>query len=121
MSPLWIDHPDILRQHLAHLPERVGLDTEFVRERTWWPVLALVQIALGDTVLLVDPTVPGMPDAIAELLRDDRVLKLMHSPSEDLVAFGHTCNALPAPLMLDSTDPKVLEAGLQLAGGREVV
>ncbi len=98
MTALWIDQPDTLRAHLANPPDRVGLDTEFVRERTWWPVLALVQIALDDGVLLVDPTVAGMPEAIAELLRDTRVLKIMHSPSEDLVAFGHTCNALPAPL-----------------------
>ena len=98
MTPLWIDQPDTLRAHLAQLPDRVGLDTEFVRERTWWPVLALVQVAIGDTVLLVDATAPGMPAAIAELLRDERVLKIMHSPSEDLIAFGHTCNALPSPL-----------------------
>ena len=98
MTFLWIDQPDTLRGHLADLPDRVGLDTEFVRERTWWPVLALVQIAIGDRILLVDPTVPGMPEVIAGLLRDERVLKLMHSPSEDLVAFGHTCGALPAPM-----------------------
>ncbi len=98
MTHLWIDQPDALRAHLATPPARVGLDTEFVRERTWWPVLALVQIAIDDKILLVDPTVPGMPEAIAELLVDTRMLKIMHSPSEDLVAFGHTCNALPAPL-----------------------
>lgn len=98
MTHLWIDQPDALRAHLATPPARVGLDTEFVRERTWWPVLALVQIAIDDDILLVDPTVPGMPEAIAELLGDTRVLKIMHSPSEDLIAFGHTCNALPAPL-----------------------
>ena len=98
MTHLWIDQPDALRSHLVDLPERVGLDTEFVRERTWWPVLALVQVAINDKVLLVDPTVAGMPEVIAELLRDSSVLKIMHSPSEDLVAFGHTCNALPAPL-----------------------
>lgn len=98
MTHLWIDQPDALRTHLATLPERVGLDTEFVRERTWWPVLALVQIAIDDKILLVDPTIAGMPEVIAELLSDTRVLKIMHSPSEDLVAFGHSCNALPTPL-----------------------
>lgn len=98
MIPHWIDQPDALRDALRDLPERVGIDTEFVRERTWWPILALVQIALGDRILLVDATVPGMPAAIAELLRDQAVLKIMHSPSEDLVAFGHTCEALPTPL-----------------------
>lgn len=98
MTPLWIDEADALRQHLADLPDRVGLDTEFVRERTWWPILALVQIAIDDTVLLVDATRPGIPAVIAELLRNARVLKIMHSPSEDLVAFGHSCDALPTPL-----------------------
>lgn len=95
---LWIDSPDALKAHLASPPSRVGLDTEFIRERTWWPQLALVQIALNDEILLIDPLVPGMAEAIAELLNNRDVLKIMHSPSEDLVALQHACNALPAPL-----------------------
>ena len=102
----WIDTPDALRARLANLPASIGLDTEFIRERTYWPQLALVQVALGDAsdptasgdVLLVDPLVPGMADALVPLLTDPGVLKLMHSPSEDLVAFQHTCGVLPAPL-----------------------
>lgn len=94
----WINRPEQLQHWLAQKPDRVGLDTEFVRERTWWPILALVQIAIADEVLLVDARVPGMNAALAELLRDESILKIMHSPSEDLVAFGHDCDALPAPL-----------------------
>ena len=102
----WIDTPDALRARLANLPASIGLDTEFIRERTYWPQLALVQVALGDAndptasgdVLLVDPLVPGMADALVPLLTDPGVLKLMHSPSEDLVAFRHACGVLPAPL-----------------------
>ena len=96
----WIDTPDALRARLAAPPASIGLDTEFIRERTYWPQLALVQIALGDggDVLLVDPLVPGMAEALVPLLVDPGVLKLMHSPSEDLVAFQHTCGVLPAPL-----------------------
>ncbi|WP_240127097.1 ribonuclease D [Thermomonas alba] len=95
----WIDTPDALRARLAHPPAVVGLDTEFIRERTYWPQLALVQIALApDTILLVDPLVPGMCQALAPLLADPAVLKVMHSPSEDLVAFKHACKVLPAPL-----------------------
>jgi ribonuclease D len=94
----WIADPAVLAAHLAHPPARVGLDTEFIRERTYWPQLALVQIAIGEEVLLVDPLVPGMPAALAPLLTDPRVLKVMHSASEDLVALRRGCGVVPAPL-----------------------
>lgn len=97
----WIETPDALRARIANPPAAIGLDTEFIRERTYWPQLALVQIALGesdDDILLVDPLRPGMAKALAPLLADPGVLKLMHSPSEDLVAFKHACGVLPAPL-----------------------
>lgn len=98
----WIDHPETLTRWLQSPIDRVGLDTEFIRERTYWPRLALVQIALpvegGVEILLVDPLVPGMAEALAPLLADTRVLKIMHSPSEDLVAFRHTCRQVPTPM-----------------------
>ena len=102
----WIDTPDALRARLATPPAAIGLDTEFIRERTYWPQLALVQISLSEgdgaahdeNILLVDPLQPGMCEALAPLLANPAVLKLMHSPSEDLVAFQHSCRTLPAPL-----------------------
>ncbi len=98
----WIDDPAILRAHLPDAPCRIGLDTEFIRERTFWPQLALVQIAIevadGIEVLLVDPLAPGIAEALRPMLADAAILKIMHSASEDLVAFGHACGAVPAPL-----------------------
>lgn len=99
----WIDSPDALRARLASKPARIGLDTEFIRERTYWPKLALVQIALpqadgGIDILLVDPLVPGMNEALAPLLADTSVLKIMHSPSEDLIALRQACGEVPRPL-----------------------
>ena len=79
-------------------PARIGLDTEFIRERTYWPQLALVQMAVGDEILLIDPLVPGMTDALRPWLEDTAILKVMHSASEDLVAFKCACSALPRPL-----------------------
>ena len=104
--PIWIDTPDALRARIANPPAVIGLDTEFIRERTYWPQLALVQIALADgensaadgDILLVDPLTPGMCDALVPLLSDPAVLKVMHSASEDLVAFSHACGVLPSPL-----------------------
>ena len=94
----WISTPAELTAQLATASRRVGLDTEFVRERTWWPQLALVQLALDERILLVDPLVPGMCEALAPLLADSAVLKVMHSASEDLVALKHACGVVPAPL-----------------------
>ena len=117
----WIDNPDALRARIANPPASIGLDTEFIRERTYWPQLALVQIALGDAddaasdgnVLLVDPLVPGMCEALAPLLADASVLKIMHSASEDLVAFKHACGVLPAPMF----DTQVAAALAGVGGG----
>ncbi|MEO6263406.1 MAG: ribonuclease D [Luteimonas sp.] len=96
----WISDPAELTARLAASPPRLGLDTEFVRERTWWPQLALVQLAIGDDadLLLVDPQVPGMCAALAQVLADTSVLKVMHSASEDLVALKHACGVVPEPL-----------------------
>ncbi|GAB3754351.1 ribonuclease D [Lysobacter olei] len=103
--PIWIKDPAALQARFAQRPARIGLDTEFIRERTFWPQLALVQIALDrggelapDDIVLVDPLVPGMPEALATILADTAILKVMHSPSEDLVAFRHTCGVVPTPL-----------------------
>ena len=112
----WIDSPAHLRERLARVPAVIGLDTEFIRERTYWPQLALVQIALDasdDGILLVDPLVPGMTDALAPLLADASVLKVMHSASEDLVAFKHACGVLPAPMF----DTQVAAALAGIGGG----
>ena len=104
--PRWITDAAPLEALHAAAPAVIGLDTEFVRERTWWPQLALVQIATydadgiaaDDDILLVDPLSPGVCAALAKLLADPRILKVMHSAGEDLIALGHTCGAVPAPL-----------------------
>ena len=100
---VWISTPAALQAHFTQSPARIGLDTEFIRERTYWPQLALVQIAIGDrnddqTILLIDPLAPGMTEALAPILADETILKVMHSPSEDLVAFKHACGVVPKPL-----------------------
>ena len=97
-EPLWIDQPAELLRRLESAPPRIGLDTEFIRERTYWPRLALVQMAVGAEILLVDPLVPDMPAAIAAWLDAPGVLKVMHSASEDLIAFKCACDTLPRPM-----------------------
>jgi ribonuclease D len=96
----WIDTPDALRARLQGWQGQklVALDTEFIRERTYFPQLALVQLAVPGEILLVDALVPGMADALRPLLLDGAVTKLMHSASEDLQALARGAGAVPAPL-----------------------
>ena len=94
----WITTPAELQARLPLRPTRIGLDTEFIRESTFWPQLALVQMAVADEILLIDPLAPGMADALVPWLTDPSIVKVMHSASEDLVAFKHTCGVLPRPL-----------------------
>lgn len=99
-SATWLDRPELLTSKLADWAGQalVALDTEFIRERTYWPRLALVQLAVPGDVVLVDILVPGMPQALVPLLANPAVTKLMHSAGEDLQALKTGCGTLPEPL-----------------------
>lgn len=116
--PHWIADPAELNARITPRPARIGLDTEFIRERTWWPQLALVQVSFGDgtsddDILLVDTLAPGIAGALAPLLTDPAVLKVMHSASEDLIAFKRACGVVPKPLF----DTQVAAALAGVASG----
>ena len=62
----------------------IGLDTEFIRERTYFPRPALVQVADAQGVLLVDPTMISDFGPLAEVLANPAVAVVMHACGEDL-------------------------------------
>ncbi len=99
MNPPVIDHPERAAEAFERLDsERPwALDTEFMRERTYFPQLALVQCAdaRGD-VMLVDPIGDGVCGALTAAVGQAHAL--MHSASEDLVAFRHALGVLPRQL-----------------------
>ena len=109
----WVADPAALLARFETRPARIGLDTEFIRERTWWPHLALAQMAVHDEILLLDMQAPGMPEALAGVLADTGITKVMHSASEDLIAFMRACQALPEPLF----DTQVAAAIAGIAAG----
>jgi len=76
----------------------LALDTEFVRERTFYPRLGLIQVADGEAVYLLDPL--AVPDLapLAEACRADGTLKVLHSASEDVEVLYRALGAVPAPL-----------------------
>jgi ribonuclease D len=63
---------------------RIGLDTEFLRERTYRAQLCLVQVAAEDEAACVDPLARASLAPLAQLLAADNVLKVMHASRQDL-------------------------------------
>ncbi|MCB2056233.1 MAG: ribonuclease D [Geminicoccaceae bacterium] len=78
----------------------VTVDTEFMRDRTYWPQLCLVQLAGENEAVAIDPLAPGIDLApLADLLRDTRVLKVMHACRQDMEIFYHLCGRqAPRPI-----------------------
>lgn len=78
--------------------EVIGIDTEFVRERTWRADLGLIQLSDGKTVWLVDPLKTGTLDPLATLLKNQDIIKILHAPPEDLDVLLYNTGAVPDPL-----------------------
>jgi ribonuclease D len=77
----------------------LGIDTEFVRERTYRAELGLVQVSDGETAWLVDPIAIRSYAPLRRMFEDPSVLKLLHSGSEDLEVLLNSIGALPEPLV----------------------
>src|ERR1700686_1467142 len=79
--------------------EYVAVDTEFMRERTYWPILCLVQVAGPKEAVAIDALAPGIDLApLLGLMADPAMLKLFHAARQDLEIFFHLSGAVPQPL-----------------------
>ena len=76
----------------------IGLDTEFVRERTYYPLPALIQVNDGDSVAMVDPLHISDFTPFERVLGDPSIVKLMHACSEDLEVLQLLAGATPRGL-----------------------
>jgi len=114
---IWLDNPSDLTRFLqTHANARlIGMDTEFIRERTYYPQLALVQIVIGDDIALIDAGKPKIAALLKPLLENPDILKIMHSCSEDLQAFKAGCNAVPTPVFDTQTAAALCGLGASLS------
>ena len=93
----------------------LGIDTEFVRERTYRAALGLVQVSDGESVWLVDPLVEASTGPLHRLLTDPGIVKVLHSGSEDLEVLLHTIGDLPRPLVDTQVACALLGQPMQMA------
>lgn len=76
----------------------IAVDTEFMRTRTYYAKLGLVQLATNEHCWLVDPLAIDDLEPLRELLQAPSVIKVLHSCSEDLQVLQSSLDVLPAPL-----------------------
>ncbi|CAN7288975.1 ribonuclease D [Bosea sp. LjRoot9] len=77
----------------------VTVDTEFLRETTYYPKLCLIQLASPDEAVLVDPLAPGIDLApFLTLMADEAVVKVFHAARQDLEIVWIIGKLIPKPL-----------------------
>lgn len=86
----------------------LAVDTEFVREKTYYPRLCLVQLSTEREQAVVDPLAGVSPAPVARLLSNPFVTKVFHACSQDMEALQRWCGALPSPIF----DTQVAESFL---------
>ena len=77
----------------------ITVDTEFMREKTYWPQLCLVQIAGPEEAWAIDPLAEGIDLApLYDVMANESVLKVFHAARQDVEIFHHLSGAVPKPL-----------------------
>ncbi|RJF58848.1 ribonuclease D [Serratia inhibens] len=85
---------------------QIALDTEFVRTRTYYPQLGLIQLYDGEQLSLIDPLPIKQWQPFIDLLSDTQIVKFLHAGSEDLEVFLNAFKTLPTPMV----DTQILAA-----------
>lgn len=85
---------DAARKH-----EFVCIDTEFMRESTFFSILCLVQVATVEEDAIIDPLADGIDlTPLKELLMDESITKVLHAARQDMEIFYRICDAVPGPI-----------------------
>ncbi len=92
----------------------LGIDTEFVRERTYRADLGLVQVSDGQTAWLFDPLALSTTEPLARMMENPGIIKLLHSGSEDLEVLLNALGVIPEPLVDTQMACAMLGQPLQL-------
>lgn len=115
-APLMVETAADLQQAISIWQQCnvIGIDTEFVRERTYRADLGLVQLSDGHTVWLVDPLKTGPLQPLAPFFENVEVTKILHAPSEDLSVLLNTTGTNPWPLFDTQIACAMLGQSLQM-------
>jgi len=109
------DHASLVElcQKLAQA-DVLAIDTEFVRTRTLYPKLGLIQVNDGENLALIDPVAINDLSPFWQLLTDENICKVLHACSEDLEVFLTAANCRPVNLIDSQIMMSFLGHGLSM-------
>ncbi|MET0241100.1 MAG: ribonuclease D [Sphingobium sp.] len=110
-----------LCERLSHSPF-VTIDTEFMRENTYWPDLCLIQIADETEAAAIDPKAPGldMKPLLDLMVENEDVLKVFHAGGQDMEIIYNLTGKTPRPLFDTQVASMALSQGEQIGYGNLV-
>ena len=77
----------------------LALDTEFLRNQTYWPKLCLIQVASTQVAAIIDPLADGIDlKPFYELLKNPKIVKVFHAARQDIEIFQQQGGVIPHPL-----------------------
>ncbi|HRX70608.1 MAG: ribonuclease D [Candidatus Competibacteraceae bacterium] len=92
----------------------LALDTEFIREQTFYPQLCLIQIASADYLACIDPIALPSLEPLLTVLCNPAITKILHAAYQDLEIFHHLHGEVPAPVFDTQLAALVLGYGNQV-------
>ena len=100
MQEYFVDDPQDLVKLCEQLAdsEWLALDTEFIREKTYYPKLCLLQVSNGEVSACIDPLALDNLQPLLDVLYDGRILKVLHAARQDLEIFLHDYQRIPMPV-----------------------
>ena len=98
----------------ARQSEYLAIDTEFMREKTYYPVLCLIQMATEAEEVVIDPFALDDIKALAPLLLDENVMKIFHAGRQDIEIFVYYVGCAPRPLFDTQVAATVLGQAQQI-------
>ena len=76
----------------------IAIDTEFLREKTYYPKLCLLQMGIENEIAIVDPFKIRNVAALADVLVDPSIVKIFHACSQDVEILYHETGVVPSPI-----------------------
>ena len=104
----------------ARTEARLAIDLEFIRENTYAPQLALIQVAVSDTCAIVDPLAVDDLSPLVEVLTDPGILKVLHAAGQDVEVLHWHTGSLAKPIFDTQIAASMTGLGEQLSYGRLV-